>query len=182
MLEFKENKWILAELEQAKQDGIDYDLLLDAFEDWWNEEHQTYGTYCYTYVEDCSCERCVKKNKRDSQSKVRDKKVYLITFTIDPKKHPDITDQLCRDIEDYIIKQPNRTALHIKNMSYVKEMHKNGRPHWHTCVTTTRAIRSDAFRQYERVYGNVDISRNKHTNDADILAYMSKDSDPINIQ
>lgn len=108
--------------------------------------------------------------------------IYLVTFTIDPAKHPHITDELCGNIEDYIKNQRKRTAMHITDMYMVKELHKNGRPHWHTCITCTKAIRSDAFRQYERVFGKVDISRNKHTNDTDILVYMSKDSDPINIQ
>lgn len=107
--------------------------------------------------------------------------IYLVTFTLDPAKHPVITDELCSQIEDYITSQAKRTALHITKMSFVKEFHKNGRPHWHACVRTTKSLRSDAFVQYSRVYGKVDISKNKHTNDTDIITYMSKDANPITI-
>lgn len=97
---------------------------------------------------------------------------YLVTFTVDPTKHPEIPED---KIETYIESQADRPALCVTHLSYVKEKHKNGRFHWHAKFITTRAIRSDAFTQYNKIYGKTDISRSKHTNGQHCDIYMNKE-------
>lgn len=107
--------------------------------------------------------------------------LYMVTFTIDPKKHPVIDDKLEEKIVRLIESQPERKALQCREASMVKELHKSGRPHWHLKLLTTKALRSDAFTQFVKVYGNVDISRTKtYKSPADALhmdIYMSKEGD-----
>lgn len=101
--------------------------------------------------------------------------LYLVTFTVDPKKHSEITPQLEAKIERLLEAQPQRPALKVTKASMVKELHKSGRPHWHMKLLTNKPLRSDAFAQYKKVYGNFDISRSKGTNDLHIDIYMEKE-------
>lgn len=112
----------------------------------------------------------------DKQRKTQAKKRYhyMVTYTIDPKKHPDITEDLIARIERYIETQADRTGLQVEESSYVRETHKNGRPHWHQKFIVTKSIRSDAFVQFTRAYGNVKIDLS-HTNGKHIDIYMEKE-------
>lgn len=103
---------------------------------------------------------------------------YMVTFTIDPSKHPIITDELEVKIIGYLESQPDRPSLQVIECSYVKELCKSGKPHFHMKICTRKALRSDAFSQYVKVYGNVDISRSKHTNGKHIDIYMNKENVP----
>lgn len=107
---------------------------------------------------------------------------YMITFTIDPNKHPKVDTELTKRIEDYITAQSTRSGLHIKEMHYVKEFHKNGRPHWHVSLSTTKSIKKALFSYYQKIYGNIDFSRSKGKNNQDALAYMSKSGTPIQLK
>lgn len=107
--------------------------------------------------------------------------LYMCTFTIDPKKHPIIDQALEDKIEKLIKSQPMRPGLQCCEATMVKEHHKDGRPHWHLKLLVNKAIRSDAFQQYTKVYGSVDISRTKtYKSEADALhvdIYMSKEGE-----
>lgn len=110
------------------------------------------------------------------------KYIYLITFTIDPKLFENIDKELEDDIEAYILRQRDRSGLHITDMYYVKELHKNGRPHWHVSVTCSRPIKKSLFKYYQRKYGNIDFSRSKGENNLDALNYMSKSETPTRVR
>lgn len=97
---------------------------------------------------------------------------YMVTFTVDPKKHSNPDES---KIEIYLDSQIDRPALHILKCSYVKEYTKKGMPHWHMKLNTSKPLRSDAFAQYKKVYGSVDISRSKHTNGQHTDIYMNKE-------
>lgn len=101
--------------------------------------------------------------------------LYMVTFTVDPSKHPEITPELEAKIERLLEVQAQRPALKVIKASMVKEHHKSGRAHWHVKFLTNKALRSDAFAQYKKVYGNYDISRSKGTNDLHIDIYMEKE-------
>lgn len=102
---------------------------------------------------------------------------YLVTFTIDPAKHPDSGQELEDKIEQYISNIPHRPALRLNKCAYVRELHKSGKPHWHVKLQTKKPLRSDAFKVYQNNFGNVDISRSKHTNDeSHIDFYLNKEN------
>lgn len=104
---------------------------------------------------------------------------YLVTFTVDPAKHPEVDEP---KVEAYIRAQADRPALEVEHLSFVKEHHKNGRPHWHAKFITTRAIRSDAFTQFNKIYGKTDISRSKHTNGQHIDLYLQKEGTMVTVK
>lgn len=107
------------------------------------------------------------------QEKARAQKYqYMVTFTTDPEKHP---EEPIAKIEEYIESQGQRPALQVESGSYVAEKHKSGRTHWHMKLITTKALRSDAFNQFQKAYGKVDISRSKHTDGSHIDIYMNKE-------
>lgn len=116
-------------------------------------------------------ERLAERIARDTQKSYQ----YLVTFTIDPKKHPQITETLKEKIIRLIESTSERKALQVIECSYVEELHKSGRPHWHMKLILSKALRSDAFTQFTKVYGKVDISRSKHTNGQHIDIYMEKE-------
>lgn len=120
----------------------------------------------------------------DDRRKEQRKKIhqYLVTFTIDPSKHPDVTEELENKIVSYIETIPGRPALQLVACEYVRELHKSGRPHYHVKIRCYKTLRSDAFQTYEKAYGNVDISRSKCPEDeAHINAYLSKDNNPVKL-
>ncbi|AXH76880.1 MAG: replicase [Virus sp.] len=121
----------------------------------------------------------IKRIKNEAQQKEYH---YMITFTVSPTLHPTIDNETEKQIEDYIRSQSDRTGLHVKEMHYVKELHKNGRPHWHVSVTTTKAIKKALFSYYQKIYGNIDFSRSKGKNNQDALAYMSKSGTPTKLK
>lgn len=123
--------------------------------------------------------KMIDDKRRESMSK---QYMYLVTFTIDPSKHPQIDQALEDKIVQYIHTIPTRPALNIIKCSYVRELHKSGRPHYHVKIVTTKSLRSDAFITYTKSIGNVDISRSKHTNDeSHIDFYLSKENPKIDL-
>lgn len=96
---------------------------------------------------------------------------YLITFTL----KPEVTDE--DEVEAYIIKQLHRTPLQIIEAHLSKEYTKAGRAHWHVPVTTTTPLKKDRFNYYIKKYGNIDISKNKSTNNLEeSLNYINKET------
>lgn len=115
----------------------------------------------------------INKKRRSATQKTYQ---YLVTFTLDPTKHPTVTQALEDKIQAYIESQADRPALQVTSLTYVRELHKSGRPHWHAKFLTTKAIRTDAFTQYNKIYGKTDISRSKHTNGQHIDLYINKEN------
>lgn len=102
---------------------------------------------------------------------------YLVTFTIDPAKHPEVGQELEDKIQTYIETIPKRPALRLNKCAYTRELHKSGRPHWHVKIQTKKPLRTDAFTTYTKTFGNIDISRSKHTKDeAHIDFYLNKEN------
>lgn len=108
--------------------------------------------------------------KRQLKTSDYKRHVYMLTYTIDPNKYKENADE----IEEYINRQHTRTALKIEQYQVVKEFCKNGMPHWHALVVTTKPLKKDRFNYYISKYGNIDISKNKAQETAEILNYMTK--------
>lgn len=136
---------------------------------------------CGHWDQDVDPNKLMDALKRHNKKSRQKKYIYMVTFTIDPKKHPD-SSLVENQIVEYIKKQPKRDQLHITSATMVRELTKKGQPHWHCMFHTTKPLRKDAFIQYKRVFGNPDISKNKRTNDADIEAYMNKSDDWITLK
>lgn len=100
---------------------------------------------------------------------------YMLTFTIDPKKH-DVNDpKLHLEIEDYILKWAvRRTPLRA---DYVREGtdedHKH--THWHLGLEMKKYIDfSNFLKFYRNSYGIVDISKSYSNLYKNILKYINK--------
>lgn len=106
---------------------------------------------------------------------------YLITFTLDPKKNE--KKKTAKQIEEYIHVQAKRKqALHIEKCVCSQEFHKDGRPHWHVAMITTKPLRSDAFAYYKKLYGNCKIDPSKtYKSWDDLYGYVHKENDPITL-
>lgn len=103
---------------------------------------------------------------------------YLITFTIDPKKH-DVNDVIFQDhTEEYIIKVcKNAKGQNI----HISKEHADSNCHWHVSLKTTKPIKYSKFRHYKLTIGNVDISRSKQDSQENSINYISKESMPTKI-
>ncbi len=110
----------------------------------------------------------VKRFKVSTHKIEKKKYYYLITFTL-RKDRDDI-----ENVEAFIKTQAFRPALQIIKASFVRELTKGGRPHWHMAVISTKIIKKDRFNYYQKHYGNIDISKNKHNTTVDMLDYMCK--------
>lgn len=100
--------------------------------------------------------------------------MYLVTFTL---KTDSIKDAL--QAEEFVKSQAERTALQIKKYAYVKELTKQGTPHFHVVVETLKPLKRNRFQYYEKLFGSVDISRTKGQTTQEALQYISKDSTPV---
>ncbi len=100
---------------------------------------------------------------------------YMITFTIDPKKH-DVKDEKIHSlIQEYI--ESFAIARTPNKASYVKEgtdtEHKH--THWHLGLETKKYIDfSNFLKFYRKTYGSVDISKSWSNDFNNILIYISK--------
>lgn len=111
------------------------------------------------------------KSFKQSVNKLERKKYYyMITFTL----AKDYTEKEYKEIEKFIETQAFRPALQIEKASIVKELTKRGRPHWHMSIVSTKIIKKDRFNYYANLYGTIDISKNRHNNDSEMMNYMSK--------
>lgn len=107
--------------------------------------------------------------------------LYMVTFTIDPKKHPEVTDDLVNQIELYISSLTQRVALKIIYLSYVKELHKDGRPHWHVAIKTVKSLDKSRFCTYQKKFGNIDFSPSKTQSLDEMLNYMDKEGSRVEL-
>ncbi len=110
----------------------------------------------------------VKRFKMACNKNEKKKYYYMITFTL----KRDFCDY--KNIEAFIKTQAFRSALQIEKASIVRELTKNGRPHWHMSVVTTKLLKKDRFTYYQKHYGNIDISKNRHNTGSEMLEYMCK--------
>lgn len=100
---------------------------------------------------------------------------YLFTFTIDPKKHK-LCDDTYDKVQEYIIKQLKRKPLRICEAYLVREGgdEEAKHTHWHASVTSEKPISKDRFNYYNKIYGNIDISKSKLQTNDEALDYISK--------
>lgn len=107
--------------------------------------------------------------------KCTDKKkyYYMLTFTL----KEDCKDDW-KDAEEMVSGQVERDALKIIEWHQVKELTKQGIAHWHCAVITTKALARNRFQHYEKIYGHVDINKNKKGTITEALNYMSKIGTP----
>ncbi len=106
--------------------------------------------------------------------------LYLVTFTIDPSKHPKLDDSKLLDIFKYISNQFQRPPLGVTKAQIVQEGNgKTKHYHFHVAVETSKYLKKDRFHYYIKKYGQIDISKSSHDSFNEILNYISKDSLPI---
>jgi hypothetical protein len=106
--------------------------------------------------------------------------IYMLTFTIDPKRHknPDL-----KEIEEYIIKQLKRKPLQITKAYLVKEGNgKDVHHHWHAAISTKKYLKADRFAYYQKLYGRYQINRSKTDDINETLIYISKENKPNEIK
>lgn len=124
-------------------------------------------------------EKVVKEQKKLNTDVIH---TYMLTFTTDPSKWPNISEEREAIIEDLVRQQGLRSGLNIVKYSYVKEKHQNGRSHWHALMQVrNKTLKRDRFNHYIARYGNVDISKSKAQGDANVINYMSKENDIIHV-
>lgn len=100
---------------------------------------------------------------------------YMITFTLKPGLKP----KQVSEAELYIERQfTDRPALQVQEAYIVKEFTKANVAHWHVSVKTAIPLSKDRFNYYTKIYGTLDISKNKQQNLQDGLNYISKSGIP----
>lgn len=100
---------------------------------------------------------------------------YLVTFTLKNKLNA-IELAKCRK---YIKEQfTDRPALKVNHAILVEELTAAGTEHWHVACSTKIPLSKDRFNYYEKLYGKIDISKNKHKNINDALNYIAKTAVP----
>jgi len=92
------------------------DYLNNPFSDYWLKEIVKYD--------------CVKSYLKYLSNREKDKKRfrYLVTFTLDPKKHA-LTDEYYQEVEDYIITLSSSVQYKPVHWAYVREYTKAGTAH-----------------------------------------------------
>lgn len=108
--------------------------------------------------------------------KVKELFRYLITFTLKPQ-----SIILSDKAEEFVRTQALRKGLNIVSFHYVKELTKNGVPHFHAVVESRTCIKHSRFIGYEKLYGKVDISQTRDKSIHEAINYISKDATPIKI-
>lgn len=104
---------------------------------------------------------------------------YMLTFTLDPKKN-DFSDDFYDTVEEYICKQMKRTPLRVTEAHVVREGSDEDQKHthWHASVITEKPLKKDRFSYYQKLYGNIDVSKSQIKSNNEHLDYMSKQSTP----
>lgn len=110
--------------------------------------------------------------------------IYMVTFTLDPKKIKGDKQQHLKKVEDYIIKLINSKTLKHVNVSYMA--HERGKDndndHWHLSMECSKSLKKDRFTTYIKRYGNVRIDKSRTGKMVHIWEYIQKDSEPICIK
>lgn len=98
----------------------------------------------------------------------------MVTFTVDPKKHPDLNQMdKIKQIEKYIVK----VCAPLAGRAYFAREHDNSNVHWHVIIHRNTRLPYEKFGHYKRVYGNVDISRSHQLDDQNSINYLGKESE-----
>lgn len=104
---------------------------------------------------------------------------YMVTFTIDPKRHA-LNNETYDKVEKYIIKQLKSKAKSIETCYLVREggddEHKH--VHWHTVFEALVPCDSSRFDYYEKLYGNFYFEPTKTQNLDSGMKYISKQLQP----
>lgn len=112
--------------------------------------------------------------KRKQEKKENHILKYMITFTIDPKRHPDQHDTKFQDLaEKYIIK---RLSSKCERIYLVKE-HANDNVHWHVIVYCKKYFDQKWLQYYIDKYGIAKSIRSHNLSDEDSYNYLSKEGD-----
>lgn len=114
------------------------------------------------------------KHKVDSVSKF-----YMVTFTIDPNKFPAISEEQTLEIEKLVHSQGLRRGLFVKHYSVVREYTKEGAPHWHALLETSRSLKPSNFAYYQANYGFIHLGLTTKNTDLFIKEYMEKTGAPV---
>lgn len=122
----------------------------------------------------------IREVQKQIQARKQKKYLYLVTFTIDPKKHPNMPQEpeKIERCERFIRLQAKRSALKITKFLVSREYHQNEYPHWHAYVQTTKPLCKSRLTHYTDHWGRIDISKNKCQIEGDLLEYISKYSEP----
>lgn len=99
-----------------------------------------------------------KKNKKNES------KLYLVTFTLDPVKVPELTEDIKVDIENYISSLKSRDYIAEPDKYVFRYEVPDGNDthhHWHVGMYTKKKIDKTRFQYYTTNYGNVDLSLSK---------------------
>lgn len=117
----------------------------------------------------------ISKNMRQFYAQLDEAQYYyLVTFTLRPEAVP-----RAEEAEKYIKKQfKERLSLGVRESYIVRELTKLGVPHWHVSVRTSKPLKKDRFHYYEKLYGKIDISKNRHKNLEDGKNYLAKSNTP----
>jgi len=103
--------------------------------------------------------------------KSRQPNVYMLTFTLREMKDAD-------SARAYIYRQHERPALEMVEYAVSEELTKKKMPHWHALIVCKKLLKKDRFNYYEKKFGFIDFSRNRHNNSDDVLKYISKENKP----
>lgn len=99
---------------------------------------------------------------------------YMVTFTLKDEMKEEYDSA-----ESYISSQfTSRPALSIVEAHISQEFTKKGVHHWHVAVKTKKPLCKNRFNYYQKIYGNIDISKTKCQNLQESLNYISKDIIP----
>lgn len=132
--------------------------------------------FCLKYAQDLAKWMPLYWKKKEKEANVK-KYYYLVTFTL----RKDTFTQ-ADSAEKYIHSQfKNRPALGVLEAHVVRELTQAGNPHWHVSVSTSRPLAKNRFNYYIKIFGNIDISKNKCQNLNDGLNYISKSNTPIQL-
>lgn len=112
--------------------------------------------------------------------KIRTEHKYMITFTIDPKKHTNLNELNFQDkVEKYIVK----ILTPLSDRLYYSKEHKDSNVHWHVCVHRKKAFPYEKLAHYKKTYGHVDVSRSRVIeNDENTIKYLGKESQIVTIK
>lgn len=105
---------------------------------------------------------------------------YMITFTVDPKKHPNMNSaEFQTRVSDYIIK----LLKPLSDRFYFVQEHSDTNVHWHCVIHRATRFPFVKLQYYKKVYGSVDVSKSRDVlNDQNSINYLKKEGKIINIK
>lgn len=113
--------------------------------------------------------------------KAREKKkhpnLYMLTLTL----RDCVVDALevREPVQQYITQLLERDGLRMTRLEYCVELTKAGIPHWHVLIETTISLNKRHFEQYQKQFGNFDLSLSNSKKAKHIENYMLKENNII---